>query len=362
MAIPLGKLTIIIGAGLLGSALSKEGGLSDVTSFFSGALKIVSKHLQHDKESSKSSSNPPTDSLLAQVNTLRQELQLLTTNRSVTIVTGSGSGSGIFGVKIVIVVGSVGYVYLWWKGWKLTDMMFVTRRGFSEACSSVGKQLEVVSSSVASAKRYLSSRIDRVDTNINECKEITAATKVEVSKLHGDLSVFHEDVESVRCAVQTLETKLIRIEENQDFATEGVYRLCQFVERIEPSRKPELIQDPASSSRRAIGPPQHTAVTRMSSMPPLALEQPSLSASSEPPKVLHTPKAVSPSGLKDLQFSNPVRGRNSGNNSAKLGNRTSSLDESSSSSSTTTTTASSTSFRSWLPGLSVLTRARSDVS
>lgn len=357
MAIPLGKLTIIIGAGLIGSALSKEGRLSDVTNLFSGALKIVTKHLQQDKGSPQSTSKLQTDSLLAQVDNLREELQLLASSRSVTIVTGSRSASGILGVKTVIVVGFVGYGYLWWKGWKISDMMFVTKRGFSDACNSVGKRVDLVSSSLATAKRHLSLRIDRVDSNIDECKELTSATKDEVLKLHGDLSVFHEDVESVRSVVQTLETKLVRIEENQDFATEGVYRLCKFVEKLEPSKKPDLIQDSASSSRRVIGPPQHVAVTRMSSMPPLALEPLSPSASGEPLKVLHTPKAVSTSGLKDFQISNPIRNRDLGiYSSIDPSNGTPVFKEPSTSSSTS---SSSSTFGWRLPGLSVLTRTRS---
>ncbi|RWW80550.1 hypothetical protein BHE74_00011098, partial [Ensete ventricosum] len=92
----------------------------------------------------------------------------------------STAGSGRYGVSAVIVIGALGYVIIWWKGWKLSDMMFVTRRGFSDACTRVGKQLELVSSSIATAKKQLSSKIDLVDSNVEECKEIAAATKFEV--------------------------------------------------------------------------------------------------------------------------------------------------------------------------------------
>ncbi|RRT76669.1 hypothetical protein B296_00012567, partial [Ensete ventricosum] len=149
------------------------------------------------------------------VNTLREELQLLASSRSVTIVTCDGSGFRRNGVTAIIVVGALGYVFIWWKGWKLSDMMFVTRRGLSDACTRVGKQLELLSSSIAAAKRQLSSRMDSVDSNLDECKELAAATKCEVSQLHGDLSMFHTEVESVHRAVQTLETKLGRIEGSQ---------------------------------------------------------------------------------------------------------------------------------------------------
>lgn len=35
-----------------------------------------------------------------------------------------------------------------WQGWKISDMMFVTRRGLADASAAVGKQLEQVQSSV----------------------------------------------------------------------------------------------------------------------------------------------------------------------------------------------------------------------
>ncbi|XP_022885325.1 uncharacterized protein LOC111401695 [Olea europaea var. sylvestris] len=90
MALPLGKLTLIVGAGLAGSILAKEGRISDVSGFFSGAFKILKK-LQRD-DSTISNAKPKNDSLLRQVNSLREELQLLASSRSVTIVTSNTSG------------------------------------------------------------------------------------------------------------------------------------------------------------------------------------------------------------------------------------------------------------------------------
>jgi hypothetical protein len=66
MALPLGKLTILIGAGLIGSAFSKEGGLPDVSNLVSGAFKMVFRQLKQD-EPSKSASKPHDDVLVAQV-------------------------------------------------------------------------------------------------------------------------------------------------------------------------------------------------------------------------------------------------------------------------------------------------------
>ncbi|KAG5605221.1 hypothetical protein H5410_026713 [Solanum commersonii] len=287
MALPLGKLTILVGAGIVGSVLAKEGRLPDVSDFFSGAFKIALRQIRQDKSTS-STPKPHNDSLLQQVNSLRQELQLLASNRSVTIVTSSGSGSSRYTIIIVVVV--MGYGYIWWKGWKLPEFMFATRRSLSDACGSVSKQLESVYTSISATKRHLASRIDRVDTKIDDCVDNTAATRDEVSEIRGKVRTFGEDVQSVHLVVQSLN------ETNY-----GVGKLLSFARSIETSRPKEQIEAPPSSpSRPALELPSVASSARVGSLPPsLSVESSSPSASSVSPKrPLHG--AVSASGLKEL--------------------------------------------------------------
>lgn len=245
MALPIGKLVIVVGAGIAGSVLANERQFSKVSDFFSGAFKVIRKHLKEDESQSKEASND--NSLMAQVNSLRQELKMLASSRSITVVTGnSQSGATTYAVP-VIVIGVAGYGYIWWKGWKLSDMMFATRRSLSEACSSVGKQLEQVSQSMTAAKRHLSSRIDRVDNGLDQCAELNAATKNEVYEIRGDLKHIGFDVESVQRAVQGLEFQIGRIEGKQNLTNQGVYHLCQFVHKLEERKHTEPLQVSSSS-------------------------------------------------------------------------------------------------------------------
>ncbi|KAI3467734.1 hypothetical protein Pfo_024397 [Paulownia fortunei] len=306
MALPLGKLTLIVGAGLVGSVLAKEGRISNVSDFFSGAFKVVLKQLRQD-DSTASSSKPRNDSLMQQVNSLREELQLLASNRSVTIVTGDRSASGKYGVVIIVVV--VGYGYIWWKGWRLSDMMFATRRGLNDACASVAKQLENVYSSVSATKKHLSSRIDRVDCKIDECADNTAATKEEVSELRGDVKLIGSDVQSVHHVVRSLETKISRIEGRQNEMNFGVGKLVTFVRNLENNRSVQQIEGSASSSSRpALELPQ-VSPSRAVSLPTNAsLEPPSpftANGSQKKPAVFlpsnSSQSKGSDSGLKELQ-------------------------------------------------------------
>lgn len=300
MALSIGKLTVLVGAGIFGSVLAKEGRMPQVSDFFSGTFKVALKQIRQD-DSTQSTSKPHNDSLLAQVNNLRQELQMLSASRPVTIVTSSGSGGNKYGVVIVIVV--VGYGYIWWKGWKLSNMMFATRHSLSQASSKIAKQLEMVYSSIEFAKRHLSSQIDGVNCNLEDCVELTALTRDEVTELHGDVKMINEDVQSVHNAVQTLEMKFSRIEGKQDLTNEGVIRLCDYAWSMENKKATERLQaSPSSSSQLTLESPRVASLPAANSFSPAVLSlESSPSSSSGPYKVhrrLHS--TVSASAVKGL--------------------------------------------------------------
>ncbi|XP_065634356.1 uncharacterized protein LOC112010638 [Quercus suber] len=261
MALPIGKVVILLGAGIVGSVLAKEGRMSTVSDFVSGAFKIVLKQIKQD-DSSSSVKKPRNDSLMAQVNSLRQELQSLASNGPITIVTTSGR------------------VY---DGWKLPDLMFASKRGLNDACNSIAKQLESVYSSISATKRGLSSRMDVMDSTLDECAEITSETQQEVSELRKRTDFVGVDVINIHDAVQTLETKISRIEGKQDLTNEGVRRLCHYARNLENSRTPESAQAlPSSSSKLALEQPPTTPSSKVapsSSYRP-ALELPPISPSS----------------------------------------------------------------------------------
>ncbi|PHT84458.1 hypothetical protein T459_12901 [Capsicum annuum] len=194
------------------------------------------------------------------------------------------------GYTMIIVIVVMGYGYVWWKA----------------------------------MKRHLISRIDRVDSKIDDCVDNTAATRDEVSEIRGKVRTFGENVQSVHLVVQSLErsfihqhfhmyfvffilpiklpsytearfdclaelkttfflneqeTKIRRNEGRQNETNYGVGKLVAFVRSIiETSRAKEQIEAPPSSSSRA------------------ALELPSVASSAQRP--LHG--AVSASGLKEL--------------------------------------------------------------
>ncbi|XP_047957485.1 uncharacterized protein LOC125203218 [Salvia hispanica] len=296
MALSLGKLSLIVGAGLVGSVLAKEGRMPNVSDFFSGAFKIVFKQLKQDGPAA-SRTKPRNDSLMQQVNSLREELQFLASNRSVTIVTGERSASGKYGIVIIAVV--VGYGYIWWKGWKISDMMFATRRGLNDACSSVAKQLETVYSSVSVTKNHLSSRIDRVDCKIDEVGDHTTATKDEVSELRGNVKSIDSKFQTVHHVVRSLETKISRIEVRQNQLNSGVENLVGYAWNLENSKSMEQIEGASSSSRPALELP-NVSPSRSVSLPIKALGQPPSPSTANGSLKKQAAFLPTASGLKEL--------------------------------------------------------------
>ncbi|KDO81832.1 hypothetical protein CISIN_1g0202552mg, partial [Citrus sinensis] len=238
MALTFGKLTFLVGAGILTSVLAKEGRLSSVSDAVGGTLKIVSKLIKQDDPGP--SDRKLFNDLLAEVSSVQQELSHVP--RSVIIETSSGSGTGAKKYGVIVVIVAVGYGYVWWKGWKLPDMMFATRRSLSDACNSVARQLEDVYSSISAAQRQLSSKITSVDRDVNKIVEISQATQEEVTILRGRSKLIGDEFQSVRDIVQTLESKLIEIEGKQDITTLGVKKLCDRARELENGRPTELVQ------------------------------------------------------------------------------------------------------------------------
>jgi archaellum component FlaC len=165
-------------------------------------------------------------------------LSLLSSNRPITIVTTAGSGGKKYGY--IIIIGVIGYGYVWWKGWKLPDLMFATRRSLSDACNSVGSQIDGFYTSLSGTKKELSSKIDGMGRSLDANTEIIQDTGREVMELQRGTENIKDDVKFVFDAVENLASKVYRIEGNQDITLKGVGALHAQVrenKRIQESNK-----------------------------------------------------------------------------------------------------------------------------
>ncbi|CAN6340387.1 unnamed protein product [Urochloa humidicola] len=295
---PLLNAAIVIGSGVAGTIFTSGEKVGDL---LSGALKFVTKHGKDGGDAK--SGNEHTAQLAAQVSDIRDQLMLLS-SRPVTVVTSAKSGPGASTVTAVVIVGVIGYAYIKWKGWKLSDMMFVTKRGLSDACNVVGSQLDQVSDTVLVTKKHLAGRIDLVDSTLDETQQIIEGTRDEVAVIHGDLSAFQEDLQSVNFVVRTLESKMGRLESSQDQTVEGINNLCEFTRKMEPLNNGNVGQV-TSSIPASIG-SSSERIVRATCLPHpaprLALEEISHVAESpreDSPQVSHAAESSRAGALQD---------------------------------------------------------------
>jgi len=215
------KVLILVGAGMTGSILLRNGRLSDVL----GELQEIMKGVNQG-----TSSGPYDIALIqAQIRNLAQEVRDLTLSKPITILNGKSDSGGSLSSYILpaAAVGAMGYCYMWWKGLSLSDVMFVTKHNMANAVQSMSKQLEQVSSALAATKRHLTQRLENLDGKMDEQVEVSKAIRNEVNDVKDDLSQIGFDVESIQKMVAGLEGKIELLENKQDVANTGIWYLCQ---------------------------------------------------------------------------------------------------------------------------------------
>ncbi|CAA6666210.1 unnamed protein product [Spirodela intermedia] len=222
--IGLSKILIFIGAGYTGSIVLRNGKLSDIL----GDVQVLVKGLENSKESSHKDSE---SSHLSNQVFHRHSFPWI------TILVASLKREYKFPISPLIVplasLGALGYGYLWWKGYSLTDLMYVTKRNMANAVSSMTKHLDQVSSALAAAKRHLTQRIENLDGKVDEQNSRLKEIKYEVTDANGKLG--------------KMDGKVNSIEVKQDLACQGVLYLCQFV-NDKGGKTPEFLLNMAKST------------------------------------------------------------------------------------------------------------------
>ncbi|KAL9453754.1 hypothetical protein AB3S75_009375 [Citrus x aurantiifolia] len=216
------KVIVLLGAGLTGSIVLRSGRLSEIIAQLQELLKGVD-------EVQISPFKYDSALLAAQIQQLSQEIKELTLSNPVTMFNGNQSSSGGYSSYLTpaAAIGAMGYCYMWWKGWSLSDVMFVTKHNMANAVASVSKQLEHVSETLASTKRQLSKRLQNLDWKLQEQIETSKLIANDVDVMNSNLSQIGFDIEMIRQMVAGLEGKLELLEGKQDMANSGLMYLCQ---------------------------------------------------------------------------------------------------------------------------------------
>ncbi|KAG1327312.1 hypothetical protein COCNU_01G012460 [Cocos nucifera] len=231
------KVLILVGAGLTGSVILRNGRLSDVLLELQELMKGI-------KEVEVSSNHYDPSLLAAQIRHLAQEVRDLTLSRPVAIFNGDSTSSGSLSSYIMpaAAVGAIGYCYMWWKGWSFSDVMFVTKRNVANAVANVSKQLEQISAALATTKKHLTQRLENLDGKLDEQKETSQLIVNEVNEVKTGLSQIGFDIESIQRMVSGLEGRIGLIENKQDITNAGIWYLCQFAGGIKEGLNTKYFQ------------------------------------------------------------------------------------------------------------------------
>lgn len=231
------KVIILLGAGLTGSVILRNGRLSEVIADLQELVKGVNKV--------EVPSHYNAALLAAQVRQLAQEVRELTLSRPVAIFNGDSASNGNVASYLLpaAAVGAMGYCYMWWKGLSFSDVMFVTKRNMANAVASVSKQLEQVSAALASTKKHLTQRLEGIDDKVEEQKETSKIILHEVNEVKSDLSQIGFDLEQIQQMISGLEGKLGLLEGKQDMTNAGIWYLCQIAGNIKDGINAKLFQD-----------------------------------------------------------------------------------------------------------------------
>ncbi|CAI0627715.1 unnamed protein product [Linum tenue] len=225
------RVLLIAGAGYLGTVLIQKGKLSELI----GEIQALVKGIE------KGDSDGETDVLTHQVGLLAQQVRQLGSFRHITVLNNGQSGNYTGLIIPAATVGAVGYGYIWWKGWKISDLMYVTKQSMTAAVSNLTKHLEGVTDALAKAKEHLTQRIQGLDDKMDVQNEISRKIESDVNTIHDNIQMLDSEV-----------GQLISFVSGLSLANYGIDCLCNLVKGKEVIMPKEMEVKFVSGSSRAI--------------------------------------------------------------------------------------------------------------
>uniref|UniRef100_A0A0E0PIC6 DUF1664 domain-containing protein n=1 Tax=Oryza rufipogon TaxID=4529 RepID=A0A0E0PIC6_ORYRU len=232
----LTRVVVLIGAGMAGSVVLRNGRLSEIL----GELQEILDKGEKGKDGEGGGGADMTDALTRQVRNLAMEVKQLASSRgSITVLNGGSGQTGVSGLIVpAATVGALGYGYMWWKGISFADLMYVTKRNMANAVSSMTKHLEQVQTSLAAAKRHLTQRIERLDDKLDQQKALSGQIRDDVTDARLKLENIGSEIKNIKQLVWGL-----------NFSCAGVMYLCQFIEQ-NGGKLPERLEGSKMAGKR----------------------------------------------------------------------------------------------------------------
>ncbi|EAY72818.1 hypothetical protein OsI_00685 [Oryza sativa Indica Group] len=216
----LGRVVLLVGAGMAGSVVIRDGRFADFVAGLQEALR-------------DNDGGGVIDQIEEAVKKATMEVNQMI-SQPVTVITVDPAGNN--GVVTTLIApaaaaGALTYGYMRWKGISIASLMYVTKQNMANAVASMTKHLEQVQSSLAAAKRHLTQRIQHLDDKLDQQKQISGQIKEEVTGARLKLQDIGSEMQKIKQVAHGLGGKLDSIEAKQNYSLAGVMYLVEFIEQ-----------------------------------------------------------------------------------------------------------------------------------
>ncbi|VAH15242.1 unnamed protein product [Triticum turgidum subsp. durum] len=200
----LTRVVMLVGAGVAGSVVLRNGRLSEI-------LTEIQEFLEKGEmgKGGGGGADHGINDALNEVRQLAMQVRNLGSPRSITVLSGGSGQTGVSGLIVpAATVGALGYGYMWWKGISFGDLMYVTKQNMANVVSSMTKHLEQVQSSLAAAKKHLTQRIEKLDDKLDQQKALSGQIKDDVTGARLKLENIGSEIKNIKELVWGLDEKM----------------------------------------------------------------------------------------------------------------------------------------------------------
>ncbi|CAL5228557.1 g11713 [Coccomyxa viridis] len=149
--------------------------------------------------------------------------------QGVTISMAHNKGNGTV-LLYTVGVGGVAYVYLRiFKGWRLSDLMYVTRSSLSRSMSSVTAGVDGLTQRLSNMRQFVQQQINTLTAKQDDTLAAQAALEKQLAAVGDDVEDINTRVGEVHASVREMEGNLENMALSQQNANEGIFLLCKVV-------------------------------------------------------------------------------------------------------------------------------------
>jgi hypothetical protein len=213
--------------GLLGAAAG-AGGASVYFSGLGDSLRFVLDHGMGFSHGSGGANmaDKHYDELYRMVQQLSTEMGRK--QQGITIVHGNDSKSGALYYVVAVAAGGAIYLRVF-RGWKLVDMMYVTRSSLKKSVGQLSDGLDGLGQRLSSVKTYLQGQIKALSGKQDQAMAVQAAMQEHLGVVGADVENTRAEVSEMHGTVRELEANMEQLSLSQQYANRGIYILCKVV-------------------------------------------------------------------------------------------------------------------------------------